>query len=173
MVEGARLEIAYSVLSRIVGSNPTYSASYFSRAVVMELQIGAGEAARRHAVLSKLLEFIVADRPIKLPSFDKRTDRPTDRFALLSIGIEPNDFSGSVGDYRYQFEGEEDLLHLIVTKNNGQGLTVKEAQIVAAWLLEGVPPAMIWLRSGDYSHHFYVGHDELVGRIDVGTRSDD
>ena len=29
MVEGARLEIAYSVLSRIVGSNPTRSASLF------------------------------------------------------------------------------------------------------------------------------------------------
>ena len=28
MVEGARLEIAYSVLSRVEGSNPSYSASF-------------------------------------------------------------------------------------------------------------------------------------------------
>ena len=37
-----------------------------------------------------------------------------------------------------------------------------EAQQVAGFLLEGVPPALIWLKPGEFTQHFYVGHDELI-----------
>jgi hypothetical protein len=86
----------------------------------------------------------------------------TGQYALLSVGIEDNAFGGNVADYRYQFEGEEDLLHLIVTGREGQLLTPQEGQRVASFLLPDVSPALIWLRPGEYSQHFYVGHDELT-----------
>jgi hypothetical protein len=99
---------------------------------------------------------------IKLPPFDPAIDRPSDRFALLSVGLEDNIFGGTVGPFRYQFEGEEDLLHLIVTRLDSEALSPSEGQAVASFLMPGVSPALIWLRPGEFSQHFYVGHDELV-----------
>lgn len=112
-----------------------------------------------------ILDFVQTDRTIKLPDFDPTISRPSDEFALLSIGAEPNQFSGSIGDYRYQFEGEEDLLHLIVLKADGEHLEPKEGQAVAGFVLNGVPPALIWLRPGVMSQHFYFGHDDLIGNL--------
>jgi len=123
------------------------------------------ETSRRDDVLARILEFIRQDRTIKLPPFDPSLSRPNDRFALLSVGLEANDFSGTVSSYRYQFEGEEDLLHLIVTHREDLPLSVAEAQSVAAFTLPGLPPALIWLRPGEYSHHFYFGHDDLLKHV--------
>jgi hypothetical protein len=120
------------------------------------------ELARRGQVMVRVLEEIRAGRAIRLPDFDPAFSRPSDQFALQSVGLEPNDFGGAVGAYRYQFEGEEDLLHLIVTRLDGESITVAEGQAVAAFLLPDVPPALIWLRPGELSQHFYVGHDELL-----------
>lgn len=107
---------------------------------------------------------------MRLPDFDKALSVPEERFALLEIGAEPNDFTGIAGLYRYQFEGEEDLLHLIVTRTDGQVLSAEEGQEVAGFVLEGVPPALIWLRPGTYSQHFYFGHDHLVEiQTDLGA----
>ena len=115
--------------------------------------------------MRRILELIHANQTIKLPVFDPSIDRPSDRYALINIGIEPNEFSGSVGKYRYQFEGEEDLLHLIVTTVESETLTVAEGQSVAGFVLDGVPPALIWLKPGQYSQHFYFGHDDLIGNL--------
>ena len=125
------------------------------------------ETARRNEVMNLILEFVRENRTIKLPAFDPTLSRPSDRFALLSIGLESNEFSGTVGEFRYQFEGEEDLLHLIVTHKEGQPVTTEQGQAVASFILRGVPTALIWLRPGEYSQHFYFGHDDLIGNLIV------
>ena len=125
------------------------------------------EQARRDEVAHRLLRFIEEGRRVSLPPFDPATARPNDRFALVNVGLEPNDFAGTLGRLRYQFEGEEDLLHLIVTAG-GDPLTVADGQRAAAFVLEGVPPALVWLKPGELSQHFYVGHDDLVGSLVVG-----
>jgi len=114
-----------------------------------------------------VLECIRADRTIKLPQFDPTLSRPSDQFALQSIGLEKNDFGGHLGDYRYQFEGEEDLLHLMVTRADGVSVSTPEGQRVCGFVLNGVPPALIWLKPGEFSQHFYVGHDELLNGLIV------
>ncbi|HWD41404.1 MAG TPA: hypothetical protein VG944_21345 [Fimbriimonas sp.] len=119
------------------------------------------ERERQREVFSRVLQYIREDRTIRLPDFDKTRSRPSDQFALTSVGIEENGFGGSVNGFRYQFEGEEDLLHLIVTRENGEPLTAEDGQRVAGFVLPGVPPALIWLKPGTYSQHFFVGHDEL------------
>ena len=123
------------------------------------------EQARRDEVMKRILDCIEANRTIRLPAFDRTLSRPSDQFALVSVGLEENDFSGSLGEYRYQFEGEEDLLHLIVTHQKGERLTPESGQKVAGFVLNGLPTALIWLKPGQYSQHFYFGHDELVGNL--------
>lgn len=122
------------------------------------------ERSRRDAVIGRVCEFTTANQRIALPPFDPAIDRADDRFALISVGIEPNAFSGTVGTYRYQFEGEEDLLHLIVTSISGE-VRAEEGQAVASFVLAGVPTALIWLRPGEASQHFYVGHDEVLAHV--------
>lgn len=117
--------------------------------------------------MNRILEFVRENRTIKLPTFDPDLSRPSDKFALLSLGMEDNDFSGTVGPFRYQFEGEEDLLHLMVTMQNQLEINAHQAQAVAGFVLNGVPTAMIWLRPGEFSHHFYFGHDELLVHLIV------
>lgn len=123
------------------------------------------ETQRRRDVLEKILEHVRHDRRIFLPPFDPALSRPSDLFALQSVGLEPNEFGGTVGDYRYQFEGEEDLLHLFVTRQDGSAITPKEGQEVAGYLLQGLPSALIWLKPGEYTQHFYFGHDELIDKL--------
>jgi len=123
------------------------------------------EIARRNEVIRRVLDRIHSNTVIKLPPLDLALARPSDRYALVNIGAEPNEFSGEVGPYRYQFEGEEDLLHLMVTRERGAALSVQEGQAVAAFLLDGVPPALVWLKPGELSQHFYVGHDDLIGNV--------
>jgi hypothetical protein len=112
-----------------------------------------------------LVEAIRGNETIRLPDFDPVFSRPATHFALTSVGIEPNVFGSVVGRYRYQFEGEEDLLHLIVVRQDDQAISVEEAQEVVGWVLRGVPAALVWLKPGQYSQHFYVGHDELLDQL--------
>src|ERR1022692_4090127 len=91
------------------------------------------EQKRRDEVMRRILEFVRENRTIKLPPFDPTLSRPSDRFALLSIGLEENEFSGSLGDWKYQFEGEEDLLHLIVTHKDGLPLNTEDGRQVAGF----------------------------------------
>lgn len=125
---------------------------------------GPDEQARRDEIIGRICEYTLQNRRIALPPFDPAIDRADDRFALISVGIEPNAFSGTVGAYRYQFEGEEDLLHMIVTSISGE-ITAEEGQAVASFILAGVPPALVWLRPGEASQHFYVGHDEVLAHV--------
>jgi hypothetical protein len=120
------------------------------------------EELRRNEVLTLILAYIRDNRTIKLPEFSGGGTGTSADYALLAL--EPNEFSGTVGDYRYQFEGEDDLLHLAVMRNDRQALSVEEARTVVSFLLPTVPAALIWLRPGTLSQHFYVGHDELLPR---------
>ncbi|MBI1755715.1 MAG: hypothetical protein HYR64_01235 [Fimbriimonas ginsengisoli] len=87
---------------------------------------------------------------------------PQAEVAPQLAGLEPNAFGGLVGPYRYQFEGEDDLLHLIVVRRDLGALEPEEGQSVAAFLLEGVPQSLIWLKPARLSQHFYLGHDVLL-----------
>ncbi|MBL8060548.1 MAG: hypothetical protein JNK63_07535 [Chthonomonas sp.] len=112
------------------------------------------EVSRRAEVMAAIFECIRANRPVKLPPFDPAAGN--------QVGAEPNPFNGKVGDLAYQFEGEEDLLHLIIRRADHQPLPPNEARAVAAWLFSGVPPALIWFKAGTIEQHFYLGHDDLL-----------
>ncbi len=115
------------------------------------------EIAQRNAVVALVLEFIERGETIRLPAFVRGSES--------SVGQEPNPFGGLVGDFRYQIEGEEDLLHLLVVRQDLGQISIEEGHAVASFMLNGVPPMLVWLRPGMRSHHFYVGHDDLVGAI--------
>ncbi len=117
---------------------------------------------QQRSVLQAILDHVQTDRRIFLPPFDAGSSRPSDQFALQSVGLEPNEFGGVVGPFRYQFEGEEDLLHLIVSRSDGGTLSPEEGQAVASFLLPELPQSLVWFKPGEYTQHFYFGHDELL-----------
>ena len=112
-------------------------------------------------VLSGVLEAIHRDETIRLPSFDPLAARES-ATALHLVGIEPNPFGGSIGGFRYQFEGEDDLLHLFVARLDGEELAPETGQAVASVVLKDVPTGLVWFKPGRYTQHFYLGH-ELLG----------
>lgn len=118
------------------------------------------ERLQRDAVFGAVIDCIRRDVKIRLPEFDG--SGPGGEFALQSVGCEPNPFGGEVGPFRYQFEGEDDLLHLMVLRKDGGEVSPEEAQHVASFLLPDLPSALIWLKPGVFSQHFYFGHDELL-----------
>lgn len=123
------------------------------------------ELERRNQVVRTVLQFVGEDRRIFLPPFDPAISRPSDQFALQSVGLEPNDFGSTVGSFRYQFEGEEDLLHLIVSRVDGEPLTPRDGQDVVQFLLPDFPTSLMWLKPGEFTQHFYFGHDELLSNL--------
>ncbi|HXH60450.1 MAG TPA: hypothetical protein VNI20_03750 [Fimbriimonadaceae bacterium] len=122
------------------------------------------ETRQRGEVLEALLRCIETDETIRLPEARGTIESET---AMLNVGIEPNAFGGRVGGFRYQFEGEDDLLHLFIVRLNGSELSVEEAQGVVEFLLPGVPSSLIWLKPGRLMQHFYMGHDDFASSVDV------
>lgn len=120
-----------------------------------------GELAQRDAVIAAVMESIRTDTRITLPRFDPQRSRGGADFALQAIALEENPFGGAMGPYRYQFEGEDDLLHVFIVRADGGPLTPKEGQRVFSALLPDLPAALVWLKPGTVSQHFYFGHDEL------------
>lgn len=106
------------------------------------------ETEARTRVVARLKSAIINCEPIPFPRLG-----------------ETSSFSAGIGDYFYTFEGEDDLLHLQVERKDGGGLAQEEAQIVAEFVLQGVSSSLVWMRPGDSSHHFYVGHDDLLSAI--------
>lgn len=127
----------------------------------MTLTPTALEQEKRDAAIAAILAATATNTMIKLPPFDPEKSVQSPTVASATVGMEQNVFGSTYGEFRWQFEGEEDLLHLIVTRSNFQTLTVEEAQTVVAFILRGIPQALIWLKPGEYSQHFYVGHDEV------------
>ncbi len=122
----------------------------------------SAERVRRDEVLAAILRDVKAGTTIKLPPYDPLTSTPSERFALLSVGLEPNEYGGTLGEFRYQFEGEDDLLHLMITRLDGADLSPADSQAVVDFLYPGVPTALMWLKPATQSQHFYLGHDVLV-----------
>lgn len=135
---------------------------------MQRLDLPEGAQARRNEVILAIIEATDASQTIKLPPFDPDRSVAADGIAGSTVGIEPNPYGGVLGDFRYQFEGEEDLLHLIITRRNGGELSIEEGQWVADFLLSGVPKALIWFKHGTITQHFYLGHDDLVRYAERG-----
>lgn len=126
------------IRQRIVGSNPTRSA----RMVSVNLQPTVLENEQRARLMSALVEAISQNLVIK---FDPE-------------GL----FAGTVGPFAYVFEGEDDLLHLAVRRQDQGCLTPEEAQEVGLFLMPNLPWALAWIKPGQFSQHFYLGHDHLL-----------
>jgi hypothetical protein len=125
---------------------------------MLELKPTEVERARRDEVMDHTLRSIRDNTRIVLPPF--QGGEAGSDFALHRIPR--NDFSGTVGDYRYQLEGEDDLLHLIVLRSDEKELSVQDGRQVATFVFPNIPAAVIWLKPGQFSQHFYLGHDELL-----------
>lgn len=110
----------------------------------MTLTPSPEEQSARDRLVSELQEWIREGRRVLL---GKRGESP---------------FEGAVGAFRYAFEGEDDLLHLWVSRRDGEQLSVEDAQQVVGFVVPEVDPGVIWLKPASLSHHFYFGHDELV-----------
>jgi hypothetical protein len=121
----------------------------------------ADEQEAIEEVRHRLLAAIAKNETIRLPDFDPELESGDAEFALLKAGLEPNPWGGSVGDYRYQFEGEDDLLHLMVCRRDCAPLSPEQGQSLAALIFPTVPPALYWFKPGTLSQHFYIGHDVL------------
>ncbi len=103
--------------------------------------------------------------PADIERRDQVLERIRDHVAQgLPVRYQPKqgDFAGTAGDFSYVFEGEDDLLHLRVERQDGAALEPDETQPVAMFLLPEVPEAMVWLRPGARAHHYYLGHDLLL-----------
>lgn len=100
-------------------------------------------------VLESVLDAIKQNQRICLPN-------------IHLSGDQPSDYEGIIDDYHYLFEGEEDLLHLILMKQDKSEIGVDKAIIIARKVLCNVPPALIWMKPAQYSCHFYLGHDDLL-----------
>ncbi len=74
----------------------------------------------------------------------------------------PDPFSGSIGPFAYRFEGEDDLLHLMVWRPDERPFSEADARAVAAWVLVGVPTGVVFFRPGEQTHSFFLAHDELL-----------
>lgn len=130
-----------------------------------KLQPSQEEFQAREETLRRVLGHIRHNKTIPLPPFSHPEETHKLPFAFLGKGFATSPFSGQVQDYQYLFEGEEDLLHLIITRKDYEALTPEEGQQVASFLLEGIPPSLIWFKPGKYSQHFYCGHDHLLTRL--------
>ena len=109
------------------------------------------EVARRNQVIGAIIVAVDCNQTIRLPG--------------LHSASQTSDYEGTLGEYHYQFEGEDDLLHLAVTRIDKGELMPEEGQAVASFLLRGLPPGLLWIRPGQYSQHFYCGHDDLVQNV--------
>jgi hypothetical protein len=127
----------------------------------------SSDEAHRVQVLTSILDHVARGQTIRLPEWDRSVPVASTDYALLNVGLEPNQFGGFCGEMRYQFEGEDDLLHLMICRRDGEAMDVRSAQETASWLLRGVPTGLYWVKHASRSSHFYVGHDILPGSLQV------
>jgi hypothetical protein len=75
---------------------------------------------------------------------------------------EPTRYGGALGDYWVQFEGEDDLLHCSVRRQDGQPITLEEAHRVVEPFFGIMPKGLVWCKPAEHSVHYYVGHDHFL-----------
>lgn len=80
-----------------------------------------------------------------------------------TIPLQPaTPYGGLLGDYWVQFEGEDDLLHCIVRRQDGKPIALEEAHRVVEPFFEAIPKGLVWCKPAEYSVHYYVGHDHFL-----------
>ena len=110
----------------------------------------------QHPEVRRILQAIIEDVQAGVPILLRRRDR----------------YGAVLGDFRVQFEGEDDLLHLSVTRLDGERVSHEEAQQIADLFFQSVPKGLIYSRPAEYSVHYYVAHDVLVEYLDAPTVAD-
>ncbi|MCS7066486.1 MAG: hypothetical protein NZL85_09495 [Fimbriimonadales bacterium] len=71
-------------------------------------------------------------------------------------------YGGVVDDYWVQFEGEDDLLHCFVRRQDGSPLTLEEANRIVEPFFGVMPKGLVWCKPAERSVHYYVGHDHFL-----------
>jgi len=84
-----------------------------------------------------------------------------ERGAVISLG-EAAQYGGTIGDYWVQFEGEDDLLHCIVRRQDGNPIALEEANRVVEPFFGAMPKGLVWCKPAERSVHYYVGHDHFL-----------
>jgi hypothetical protein len=103
-----------------------------------------------HPEVRRILQAIIEDTRAGVPILLKRRER----------------YGGVLGDFRVQFEGEDDLLHLSITRVDGGRVSHEEAQRIADLFFRGVPKGLIYSRPAEYSVHYYIAQDLFVDYLE-------
>ncbi len=113
-------------------------------------------------VLEKIKEYTLQNKPIRIPRLNCVEKSHGSEMAYLTDWTQISEFAGSIGEYQFLFEGEDDLLHLVILRKDLQPISVEDARRIVEKIMPDVPTAKIWLSPGIFTQHFYVGHDELI-----------
>ncbi|GBC93464.1 hypothetical protein HRbin15_01955 [bacterium HR15] len=71
-------------------------------------------------------------------------------------------YGGDIDGYWVQFEGEDDLLHCLVRRQDGSPITLEEANRVVEPFFGVMPKGLVWCKPAERSVHYYVGHDHFL-----------
>lgn len=108
-----------------------------------------------HPEVRRILQAIVEDTRAGVPILLSRRER----------------YGTVLGDFRVQFEGEDDLLHLSITRVDGGRVAHEEAQRVADLFFHAVPKGLIQCRPAEHSVHYYIGHDLFVDYLEGNSHA--
>lgn len=103
-----------------------------------------------HPEVRRVLQAIVEDTRQGVPILLDRRER----------------YGATLGDFRVQFEGEDDLLHLAITRVDGRPISHEHAQSIAEAFFHAVPKGLIQCRPATYSVHYYIAHETFVGYLE-------
>ncbi|MCS6830232.1 MAG: hypothetical protein NZ749_06260 [bacterium] len=108
-----------------------------------------------HPEVCRILQAIIEDTRAGVPVSLSRRER----------------YGTVLGEFRVQFEGEDDLLHLAITRVDGGRVAHEEAQQVADLFFRSVPKGLIQCRPAEYSVHYYIGHDLFVHYLEGNSHA--
>ncbi len=81
----------------------------------------------------------------------------------IMIRLDGSDrYATTIGDFKVQFEGEDDLLHLEIVRLDGSTIDILDAKRIADMFFENIPPALIVVKPAEFSAHYYLPHDILL-----------
>ncbi len=81
----------------------------------------------------------------------------------IMIRLDGSDrYATTIGDFKVQFEGEDDLLHLEIVRADKSKIDIHEAKQIADMFFADIPPALIVVKPAEYSAHYYLPHDVLL-----------
>ena len=81
----------------------------------------------------------------------------------IMIRLDGSDrYATTIGDFKVQFEGEDDLLHLEIVRTDRSNIDIHDAKQLADLFFVDIPPALIVVKPAEYSAHYYLPHDVLL-----------